>query len=689
MAPSRGREERGLPTGSGIQPFRKYPLLTALIGIGLLASLVILGGRAGIEAGSRQVEVVLDEPSWRFLASREGLSPGELLAVLKERGATSLALYEATLRRLQEAGTVSYAAGSGILSQVHTGLLPLPLASLVRGGQVSPRAVYVLGSPSTLEELSARFQDYLGPSRVRLLHAGPGIPVLEVRGELRDLEEMGLGFLPGTSPPPGLRVVLRLRNYRGLTAEGLERRLPRYAGFPEGTPVIFELAEVLGADRLIRPVAEGMERLGFRFGRIEAFSKDRRQKGEESLAHLLSPAVIRVFSIPPEELNRLTPAEAVDKYLRAARERNIRILYIRPFLQTGAGVDAISTNVEYVAALARGLREQGFQLGRAQPLPPYNPPRGLFFLTAAAALAGGALLIGLLLERLDLSWGMRERDLLLLVLLGLGTTVLFRFVGPFTLWRKLLALGAAVAFPSLDIFLSIPPHGSSNQGRYALPPLLLRTLGILWLSSLLSVVGGLVVAALLSQWRFMMAADTFMGVKVNYLLPPVVVAFLLWARERPGNPGYRELSHQVRVALAEPLRVWHAVLLVVLAGAFGVLLLRTGNIGLPLSALEEKLRVTLEHLFIARPRTKEYLIGHPALMVAGALSLVGWWRWAILFAAVASIGQVSVVNSFSHIHTPVLYTVWRTFGGLVLGSITGALAVALLVWISRVVRPPA
>ena len=154
MVPLKRRAERRLPTSSGVQSFRKYPVLVALIGIGLLASLVILGGRAGIEAGSRQVEIVLDEPSWRFLASREGLSPGELLAVLKERGATSLALYEATLRRLQEAGTVSYAAGSEILSQAHTGLLPPPIASLVRGGQVSPRAVYVLGSPSTLEAVS-------------------------------------------------------------------------------------------------------------------------------------------------------------------------------------------------------------------------------------------------------------------------------------------------------------------------------------------------------------------------------------------------------------------------------------------------------------------------------------------------------------------------------------------------------
>ncbi|MDR7433741.1 MAG: DUF5693 family protein [Armatimonadota bacterium] len=686
---SRGERERRLLTVTWIEPFRKQRILAVLIGIGLLASLAILAGRAGVEAHSRQVEIVLDEPSWRFLASRAGLPPEGLFAELKKRGATSLALYEATLRRLQEAGTINYAAGAEILSQAHGGFLPPLLGSLVREGKVSPYAVYVFGPPSILGELGARFQDYLGATRVRLVHVSAGSEVLEVQGDVRDLEEMGLGFLPGTSPSFGLRVVLRLRNYRGLSAEGLERRFSRYTGSPEGTPVIFELTEVLGAEHLIKPAAEQMKRLGFQFGRIEAFSEARRQRGEESLARLLAPTVIRVFSIPPEELNRLAPSEAVDKYLRAARERNIRILYIRPFLQTSAGVDAISTNLEYVTAIARGLKEQGFKLGPAQPLPSFYPPRGLFYAVAAGALAGGALLLGLLLEGLDPKLGMARRYLPLLVLLGLGVTVLFRFAGPFTLWRKLLALGTAVAFPTLGLLLAIPVQGAPAQSQYLLRSLLLRTLGTLWLAALFSVVGGLLVAALLSQWTFMMAMDTFMGVKINYLLPPVLVAFLLWTRARPEESGYKELWHRAGAFLVEPLRVWHAVLLVVLAGAFGVLLLRTGNIGLPLPAVEEKIRVALEHAFIARPRTKEYLIGHPALMMAGALSLLGWWRWAIPLAALASIGQVSMVNSFSHIHTPVLYTLWRTLGGLGLGSVMGLLAVALLVGFVRLVRPSA
>ena len=41
------------------------------------------------------------------------------------------------------------------------------------------------------------------------------------------------------------------------------------------------------------------------------------------------------------------------------------------------------------------------------------------------------------------------------------------------------------------------------------------------------------------------------------------------------------------------------------------------------------------------------------------------------------------MNSFSHIHTPLLYTVWRTVNALWLGGIIGAIAAVILVAAAR------
>ena len=90
---------------------------------------------------------------------------------------------------------------------------------------------------------------------------------------------------------------------------------------------------------------------------------------EPELALRVKPAVLRVFSLTPEELATLTPDDARDKYVLAARERNVRILYVRPFLTTPAGVDEVQANLDYVASIAGDLQQAGYRMGKAVPLP--------------------------------------------------------------------------------------------------------------------------------------------------------------------------------------------------------------------------------------------------------------------------------------------------------------------------------
>jgi hypothetical protein len=59
-------------------------------------------------------------------------------------------------------------------------------------------------------------------------------------------------------------------------------------------------------------------------------------------------------------------------------------------------------------------------------------------------------------------------------------------------------------------------------------------------------------------------------------------------------------------------------------------------------------------------------------------------------AIVGSIGQVSMVNSFCHLHTPLLMTVTRTFNGLWLGVLFGLLLTWLVRrWLPTRSEPPA
>jgi len=152
---------------------------------------------------------------------------------------------------------------------------------------------------------------------------------------------------------------------------------------------------------------------------------------------------------------------------------------------------------------------------------------------------------------------------------------------------------------------------------------------------------------------------------------------LLVASEEPRG----EVWQRLRAWTRRPLLLGYGIILILVGMAAIFALGRTGNAGLPaLGSLELKSRAILSHLVVARPRTKEYLIGHPFMMLAFALAAVGARRWVLPAAIVGAVGQVGLVNSFSHIHTPLVYIFDRTLYALIFGSAIGAILVGLLLW---------
>ncbi|HET6946449.1 MAG TPA: DUF5693 family protein [bacterium] len=652
---------------------RRRPLLLA-IGLGVLAALAVLWMRWGVESRYRTVEIVLDGPDWEALAVREGRDPLEILTEATRRGATSIALYERTLERMAEQGEVSYLSADEARAALRAGTLSPAFAGIVAPGEpIRPGSVYVAGPPDMLAFLEATISGILGSARVRGVRG-----VLEIRGLREDLEQMGLGFRPEDLEryrAAGLAPVLRFRNYPGLTAAGLAAKGEAFRALGEGIPIVFELTEVLGYERLLPDTAAMLRAAGARYGRIEVFNVRRRQRGEERLAREMHREVIRLFSLTPDELLVLSPADARDKFVRSARERNIRLLYIRPFIPT-AGVVGTASNLTLVEQLARDLRRFGLRTGRAVPLPEVEPPLALRGLTAVGALATMALAFAMLAEAVGAPVPAR----LLWVLIGLGVliTVALLALGPLVLWLKLLALGTAAGFPGAAIAMAVPRRSGTAP--------VLAGVRTLWLASLGSVAAGLLVAALLTRWEFMMAADVFLGVKIAQLLPVLLVVLLLWRYDRPVR-SWRETATELWEWSGHPLLMRYAIAVVVVGLAGVILLARSGNFGLPLLGVEERLRNLMEDLLVARPRTKEYLIGHPALVLAGAAAAAGWHRWVMPLAAAGAIGQAGIVNSFSHLHTPLLYTAWRTVNALWLGTLLGGATALVLPWIASRFAP--
>jgi len=104
--------------------------------------------------------------------------------------------------------------------------------------------------------------------------------------------------------------------------------------------------------------------------------------------------------------------------------------------------------------------------------------------------------------------------------------------------------------------------------------------------------------------------------------------------------------------------------------------------GVPVPDIEMKLRLFLERAMYARPREKEFMIGHPAFYLAAYAAYKKLPNmFYLVFVLLATIGQASLVQTFAHMRTPIIMSYIRAFDGLALGIILGIIAIAIFAFI--------
>jgi hypothetical protein len=177
----------------------------------------------------------------------------------------------------------------------------------------------------------------------------------------------------------------------------------------------------------------------------------------------------------------------------------------------------------------------------------------------------------------------------------------------------------------------------------------------------------------------MVKVKQFMGIKAAHLLPILAVIFMMVAGlpifGKSLREVWKEMAANLRRVADHPFFMWHAFAAVAALGIIGFALLRTGNDpGVGISGLELKFRAILDQIMTVRPRTKEFLVGHPALFVGIGLLLTRRRAWGLPLVALGMLGQASLLNTFCHIHTPLSLTIMRATNGLVLGLLFGIVA---------------
>nr|WP_291423685.1 DUF5693 family protein [Deinococcus sp.] len=392
--------------------------------------------------------------------------------------------------------------------------------------------------------------------------------------------------------------------------------------WPDVPYIIFTGDEVIGA-RTPELLTQVDQSLG---SRLPAIIEGNIQKGLDELVQTHGGA--RLFTVAPSWQNALKPDQIASKYNLAARERGQRLLYFRPYPTINETVDLLTQTTSL-------LKNSGVTV-TAPRIQFYNPSS----LLQALSVIGPVVALVLL----ALSFPLRRLGL---VLAGLTLLLAFGLNGfhPF----EGAALVAAVTFPALGLVL--------RRGK----------LTDWFLATGLSLIGVFFVSALGATHNSTLGLQPFKGVGLTLLLPLLLVAASFLPRQ-----DFRKTVADVYNA---PIKFGDILIMGLGLGLLMMVYERRGNAtGGSTSDFEVSLRQHVQDTMV-RPRFKE-MGAHPLGILGLSGALPGYFGALMLLGGV--MGQASILNTFSHFHTPFLISATRCFIGLGIGLLGGLILTYLV-----------
>ncbi|MFC1560296.1 DUF5693 family protein [Candidatus Margulisiibacteriota bacterium] len=619
----------------------KWLLLSilSLIALAALTSSFISFQRMMVEKQNNIIELVIDYTDAERLALNEGVSVEDVLQRLMDAGITSVAITENTLIDAEKEGSIFLSPGYTLKPRLY-----------------KPDKIYLFiqsyaATPKLIEGLSIAFA-------AKSIRQTDG--AIELSSDEEGIFLKGIGLSAKkvkTARSLGLRVIPRLKNSYNMNNDSINRKIKMTEALTPFETVIFDGEEVLGYPNYVKESAKALKENNVRYGYIELA----KQSGDSALLRSQGLKIIKLHSISGDELGTMTKAAAAQRFIRAAQDRGIRMLYLHTYPYPDKDRTAMETNVAIVERIRSGLQGKGFFFGKASAPEELSINKIQLTILALGAAAGALLLISYLTG--------------ISPLLAAAVFILTIFLSATLdsmLIRKLFALLAAVTFPTfavVSMYTVKKPdaeHGVLATSIFAV----LYMAGITFL-------GGMLIAGLLADTTFLMGINRFSGVKLALILPILIVAVYFFLRDDKGTIDIKKAKSRIAAILSLKITILNGSLILFGLATVALLLLRSGNFGLPILIFEKIFRRSLEAFLVIRPRTKEFLVGYPALLLGTIYHLKGGRAWLPVWAAAGMLALVSMTNTFCHIHSPLTITMIRSTYGLFLGLTLGTIIYAI------------
>lgn len=400
----------------------------------------------------------------------------------------------------------------------------------------------------------------------------------------------------------------------------------------------------------LNPVISVLNAHSVAFAQVE-FVK---QVGEGKLMYSMVGNILPLHSLTRDEIisRRITPLQVKERYLRAIKERSIRVALLHPY-----GVyfgNRSGRFLEGLSEMKHSIENKGYTIGWPTPIKnrKSNLPGALAL--ALAFFTSLTIYTSRCFGHEDNEVSLQNIFAIIFIVITIAALLLkipaiAKVLGGFT--------GALIATSAALIALD----SSDNRCLGAIKGLIIL------------ITGGLAIASFYGTSMAALRLTPFSGVKLTLLLPPLLIL---------GHDFKRGIHPEPLQHILERPALW--LELILLGGvvlAMGVVALRSGNVA-SVPSFEVHFREFMERVMSLRPRTKEFVIGYPMLVLYWYLvrhNIFAEYREVVRLGAVLAF--CSAINTFCHFHTEILLSVLRVFNGWWLGLMIGTIGVCVLKYI--------
>lgn len=602
----------------------------------IVLALVGLTPRIRAERANKTVAFIVEYKDIVSLSYQSGEEPIEIKSVLQPHGVEGMTVQEYTGEELTYLNPMQLKFGAAGTLGVGGGDIPADVA------------VVIIDSASPYASLIYEYLSFKLPAVRKAEMNGETILVLpgtadyfrqyafipDFQGlEAGNNDNINILFRPGPClVSDGERVAASL--------EWLAQRYPQIKS-------VIPAGAIMAGYPDLTPVAKVLKEHNISFVQVEFVT----QIGVSDMARLMAPNILPLHSITREEIisRRMPRTQIRERFVRAVHERSVRLLIMRPYdLQMGRGLDSFIAELD---ATRGDIEGRGYNFGWPDTLP-----------NRSATLAGA---FACTLSFLFCAWmyavrtqGTEDgraafREVSCLILLSL--------IGAGLMWKVSFIARLAGGFGSALV---------AAEAALAALEYRKKTAAGLALGLLVVLAGGLSIAAFYGTTLAALRLTPFSGVKLTLLLPPLLI--LLHDFRRKIHP------ESISEIVVRPAIWGELVLIGVMMLALLVMALRSDNVS-SVPAWEAAFRDFMERTLLIRPRTKEFVIGYPALILYYYMikkSAAVHYREALRIAA--SLAFSSAVNTFCHFHTELTLSIARIINGWWVGILVGLLAVAVV-----------